>query len=267
MKYLAVPLCTAVLLAGCAPTYQQAPNMVGFDERAGPGKLHSVNLTSNIYVSVEQAQQSVLYRAAEVAVQQGKNHFFLFEGLNEAASGHAAPLPRTAKVQHGVLTFSFVLPIDQAQEHSFDARAVMLQLKEVVNPDSKNWPVSAAVTAPPVAAGMVNVQVTGRGKNFICQDNRWNSLTPVVVGTARFIQVPADRPVSLLRVMRETTGECQGALSFFPRAGQGYAFNISVEPVTGAGPVCVLELVRNDSAAPSGLSLEEVRTPACRVRD
>jgi hypothetical protein len=256
MKTSALTLCVGLALAGCATPYQHSSNWGGFDETAGPGKMHSINFNGNMFISNERAQQFVLYRAAEVTLQKKKTHFILYEGLEEAATGRATALPRTVRIHNGAAVSSFVLPIDGAQGRAFDARVVINQLQEQTNPQSASLQFSAIASPPPVAQDMVNIQVTGRGKNRVCQDNKWVMQTPVEVGAAHFIQVPAGRRVSLQRLFSLTYGSCQPALSFIPTAGHSYAFNVSVAGPNEQYAFCAIELVRVDGEAPAGVRLE-----------
>jgi hypothetical protein len=254
----------ALLLAGCATPYQHSSNWGGFEETPGPGNLYSINFSGNMFVSDETAQKYVLHRAAEIAVQKGKSHFMLYEGLAEAATGRAAALPRTVRVHNGSVVSSFVLPVDGPRERSFDARAVLHQLREQANPKAANLQFQAAALPPAVAPGMVNVQVTGTGRNRICQDDKWVTLTPVEVGAARFIQVPAGKPISLQRLFMLTYGSCEPGLSFFPKADQSYAFNVAVSPGQGRFPQCAIELVRNDRETAPGVRPELTQPQMCR---
>lgn len=245
----------AALLAGCAST-ATAP-YGGFDEASGPGKLHAIELGGR-NLSADLAQQYVLYRGAEFALQTGHAHFVMFEGLPEAAAGQAASASRAGTFRDLPIVSTFVLSLDKPQPRSFDAAATLQKLRTAVNPPATALALHAAGAPLKAAPGFVNVQVIGMGSNRICSGGKWADLPAHDSESARFIQVPVAQRVSLQRRLPANYGldRCDGEVSFIPETGSSYAFNVAINPAQMYRSFCSVELSRISGEGPTGISLE-----------
>lgn len=77
----------SLLLAGCATGYHSFGYAGGYWDAKGPGKLTRVGFAANGYSKTDTVAVYLLYRCAELAKQQDKPYFLLYETIGLAISG------------------------------------------------------------------------------------------------------------------------------------------------------------------------------------
>lgn len=73
-----------LMLAGCATRYGKSGIFGGYWDHQGPGELIEVGFGGNGYTDNERVEIYLLYRSAEIAKKRGKNHFTIYQTLNDA---------------------------------------------------------------------------------------------------------------------------------------------------------------------------------------
>jgi hypothetical protein len=132
-----VSACTLLLLGGlatgCATTYQSQGLTGGHRETAGPGRLQKVTFSGNGYIHADKVQDFALYRCAELAQQQGKPHFIIYDSLRAAAAEAPSKLPRVGILDNKPSAFAFLLTLDQPRAGAKSTQQVLDTLYSAVH--------------------------------------------------------------------------------------------------------------------------------------
>lgn len=81
---LAVMLCCALALTGCATGYGKNGIFGGYWDEEGPGELIEVGFNGNGYTEAGKVEVFLLYRSAEVARERGKPYFSAYQTIGAA---------------------------------------------------------------------------------------------------------------------------------------------------------------------------------------
>lgn len=123
----------AVLLAGCATTYQSAGLTGGHLDRKVPGgKLEQVFFSANGYTSADLARKYGLYRCAELAQSRNKPYFLLYESLTDAARNRPVPMPLVGSADNKPTASAFIRLLDTHEPGARDTRVVLEDLRTLV---------------------------------------------------------------------------------------------------------------------------------------
>jgi hypothetical protein len=107
----------------------------GYAEVNGYGNLLKVYYFINGYTPPEKASQGLLFRCAELALQNKKAHFVLYKTMTDAANGAASAAPSTGSLGTNPSANAYVLFLDSPRQHSFNAQKVESELKPVLKPN------------------------------------------------------------------------------------------------------------------------------------
>lgn len=132
MKYIIAIIAMGCALTGCATRYGGVGLTGGHVDQAGPGKLQKVDFHGNGFIASETVQKYALYRCAELAKQNGKPHFMIFESLHAAATDRPAQLPRVGALGNKPSASAFMLTLDQPRNGSLQTQAVLDELDALV---------------------------------------------------------------------------------------------------------------------------------------
>lgn len=87
MRKLSIFIAIAIVLSGCATTYQRQGFTGGFSETQLGENVFQVSFKGNAYTSRERAADFNLLRSAEVALENGFNHFIIVDSDKYSKTG------------------------------------------------------------------------------------------------------------------------------------------------------------------------------------
>lgn len=132
MKKVLVIAALGVALGGCATQYGSSGLTGGHTDRAGPGRLQKIDFHGNGYIKADLVQTYALYRCAELAKQQGKPHFVIYESLMAAALDRPSNLPRVGTLGNKPSATAFMLLLDAPRSGSKETKAVIEEIDPVI---------------------------------------------------------------------------------------------------------------------------------------
>lgn len=124
----------SLCLAGCATSYQSAGSSItgGHANKQGPGKLEVVEFYGNGFTSLALAEQYATYRCAEIAHAKGKPYFIIYDTLSNAARDLPSFRPLVGSIQNKPHVTSFVLLLDAPRRGAQETKAVLAELRQVI---------------------------------------------------------------------------------------------------------------------------------------
>lgn len=92
MRPLIALFMVTLLIASCGTTYKQMGFKGGYEDIQLQEDVYQVNFRGNAYVSAERIRNYALYRAAELTLEKGYDHFSILGGSNQIkTSTHTSP--------------------------------------------------------------------------------------------------------------------------------------------------------------------------------
>lgn len=132
-------LIAAFSLAGCtSTTYQSKGAMGGHERQKGPGKLELVSYTNTGDVPAKTLQLYVVYRCAQIARENNKPWFVMYDNLINAAKNAPVKLPTVGMHSDTSVASAFFMGVDGPGTNAYNTSEVLAGLKSVVETGNRN---------------------------------------------------------------------------------------------------------------------------------
>ena len=133
MRLITVAAIAAVLgLPGCATPYSDAGLTGGHRSQRISAQLQKVDFYGNGYITSDQVQAYAMYRCAEIARDQKKAHFIIYDSLLAAANQRPSSQPRVGTLGNKPTASAFLALLDAPARGSHDTQAVLRDLGPTV---------------------------------------------------------------------------------------------------------------------------------------
>lgn len=131
MKVLSI-LMFCALVSACSTPYVNSKYSIvgGYDNYTATKKLEKVVFYGNGYTEYETALEFGLRRCAEFVVENGKEHFLMYNTLTSAAKNKPSSVMTLGAVGGKPVAFAYVMLLDEEQEHSMKASSILSAYSE-----------------------------------------------------------------------------------------------------------------------------------------
>ncbi len=129
-------LAACLCLSACAESYQNGtkrPIGARADNKNGVGKLERVTFVGNKYTSRALAEQYAIYRCAELAQENGKPYFVMYDSLTSAARNIPSLHPQNGTIMNSPHVSAYVLLLESPHQGALETKAVLAELQPVID--------------------------------------------------------------------------------------------------------------------------------------
>jgi hypothetical protein len=138
--FSATILLFSLTLSGCATTYQNMNGAFtgGYKNFPVNDQIEKVIFSGNGYTDVQSVLDFAKYRSAEVAKQNNKPYFLMYESLIDASFNRTSSQPDVGIIGSKPISSCFIRLLDEYQQGALETDVVLKQLEQKVQQGGSN---------------------------------------------------------------------------------------------------------------------------------